>query len=108
MCSVDVLCVELRKTNYTHIARHDGKITGMGNSPHNELLYATGLRVSEAVGLQAGLVDLDASYLRVLGKGGRERIVPFGARAKAAIELYLAARAAKFSGDVHELRDSHP
>mgnify|MGYP001617264427 FL=1 len=43
-------------------------------------------------------MDLGAGYLRVLGKGGRERIVPFGARAKTAIELYLAAREAKFPG----------
>lgn len=73
-----------------------GRFKNVRNRAILELLYATGLRVSEAVSLQAGLVDLEASYLRVLGKGGRERIVPFGARAKAAIELYLAARAVKF------------
>ena len=75
-----------------------GRFKNVRNRAILELLYATGLRVSEAVGLQAGLVDLEASYLRVLGKGGRERIVPFGARAKAAIELYLDARAVKFPG----------
>lgn len=75
-----------------------GRYKNVRNRAILELLYATGLRVSEVVGLQAGLVNLDAAYLRVLGKGGRERIVPFGPRAKEAVEAYLAARAARFPG----------
>jgi len=46
-----------------------------------ELLYASGLRVSEIVRLPRDAVDLSAGILRVIGKGGRERIVPFGASA---------------------------
>jgi integrase/recombinase XerD len=53
------------------------------------LLYATGLRVSELVSLPAEAMDLDRGYLLVMGKGKKERVVPTGARAAAAIEDYL-------------------
>jgi integrase/recombinase XerD len=55
-----------------------------------ELLYASGLRVSELVGLPRDRVDLDAGILRVSGKGGRERLVPFGASARDWVRRYLA------------------
>ncbi|MBI4064549.1 MAG: tyrosine recombinase XerD [Elusimicrobia bacterium] len=61
-----------------------------------EVLYATGMRVSELTGLQIADLNLGEGYLRVMGKGSRERIVPFGSRAKEAMERYLAARAKKF------------
>ncbi len=54
------------------------------------LLYATGLRVSELVGLSTHAVDLTLSYVRVLGKGGKERIVPFANAARDALDEYLA------------------
>lgn len=54
-----------------------------------ELLYATGLRVSELVGLKLGEVNLSAGYLMTLGKGGKERLVPIGESALRATELYL-------------------
>jgi integrase/recombinase XerD len=57
-----------------------------------ELLYATGLRVSELVGLPASAAVGDPRYLTVRGKGGRERIVPLGGSARRALEAYLAAR----------------
>ncbi len=57
-----------------------------------ELLYASGLRVSEVAGLDVEDVDHDRCSLRVLGKGGKERMVPFGATAKRALEAYLAGR----------------
>ena len=57
-----------------------------------ELLYATGLRVSELVGLDVGDVDLGEGLLRALGKGRKERIVPFGGKARHALEEYLPAR----------------
>ena len=57
-----------------------------------ELLYAAGLRVSEAVGLDVGDVDLSGRQVRVLGKGRKERIVPFGEKAAEALRAYVALR----------------
>jgi integrase/recombinase XerD len=59
-----------------------------------ETLYGTGLRISELVGLDLGAVDLEEGYLRAFGKGAKERIVPVGHTAAAAIEAWLPARAA--------------
>ena len=58
-----------------------------------ELLYATGIRCAELVGLDVGEVDLEARMVRVLGKGRKERIVPFGTRAREALRAWLRARA---------------
>lgn len=55
------------------------------------LLYATGLRVSELVGLPISGVNRNSGLVRVLGKGNKERLVPFGEPAKEAMELYLNA-----------------
>lgn len=54
-----------------------------------ELLYATGMRVSELVSLKRGAVMRDASFLTIEGKGGRERIVPLNDRARDGIRAYL-------------------
>jgi integrase/recombinase XerD len=54
-----------------------------------ELLYGAGLRVSELTGLDVDDLDLDDGFVRVLGKGGKERDVPMGRHARAAIEAYL-------------------
>jgi integrase/recombinase XerC len=58
-----------------------------------ELLYATGLRVSELASLDLGAVDREARTVRVLGKGGKERMVPYGAPAARALDTYLGRRA---------------
>ena len=55
-----------------------------------EVLYATGLRVSELVGLSLNEVHQKAGYVRVTGKGGKERIVPLGEEALEALEKYLS------------------
>lgn len=55
-----------------------------------ELLYGAGLRVSEAVGLEKGSIDIDERIVRVVGKGGKERIVPLGRPAAEAVRRYLA------------------
>lgn len=54
-----------------------------------ELIYACGLRVSELVGLNVGDLHLDERYVRCLGKGSRERVVPLGEKAAQALEVYL-------------------
>jgi len=68
-----------------------------------ELLYGTGIRIGEAVGLDLGDIDLDDAMVRVLGKGSKERVVPLGRGAGAALETYLrdgrlALRAARARG----------
>ncbi len=63
-----------------------------------ELLYSAGLRVGELVGLELTDVDLDTGFIRVLGKGQKERIIPIGSYAKASIEEYLAFGYAKLGG----------
>ena len=55
-----------------------------------ELLYGAGLRVSEAVGLEKNGVALEERIVRVLGKGGKERLVPLGRPAAEAVRRYLA------------------
>jgi integrase/recombinase XerC len=59
-----------------------------------ELLYATGIRVSELVAIDLGDFDISDGFLRVLGKGRKERIVPFGRMAQEALGAYLHARSA--------------
>ncbi len=56
-----------------------------------ETLYASGLRVSELVGLKPAQVSLDMGVVRVLGKGSKERLVPLGEEAVAWLKRYLAA-----------------
>ena len=57
-----------------------------------ELLYSSGLRVSELVGLNSSQLDLDLGIVRVMGKGRKERIVPVGAKAIEALGAYLEER----------------
>jgi site-specific recombinase XerD len=55
-----------------------------------ELLYGAGLRVSEAIGLERGDVDLEGRTVRCIGKGDKERVVPLGTQAVAALRRYLS------------------
>ncbi len=63
-----------------------------------ELLYGSGLRVSELVGLNLGDISLTEGLLRVVGKGRKERIIPFGSRASEAMQEYLSVRGRKVRG----------
>lgn len=73
------------------VAAWDGDATPLGlrNSAMLHLLYATGIRASELCGLNRGDFEPQARLLRVRGKGGRERVVPYGAKAAAALERWL-------------------
>jgi integrase/recombinase XerD len=64
-----------------------------------ELMYACGLRASEAIALEVGDVDLDTGVLRARGKGGRERLVPVGSAASRALVAYLTRGRPRLVGD---------
>ena len=66
--------------------------TGKRDRAILEVLYGCGLRVSEAVGLRISCIYLDESFVRVIGKGNKERIVPMGDMAASAVRNYLAVR----------------
>jgi integrase/recombinase XerD len=70
-------------------AREDSSPLGLRNAAMLHLLYASGLRVSELVGLPVTAVNLAAGRLRVLGKGGKERLVPFGEEAADRLGAWL-------------------
>ncbi|PYS07132.1 MAG: site-specific tyrosine recombinase XerD [Acidobacteria bacterium] len=57
-----------------------------------EVLYATGLRISELLGLKLNGVNVEAGFVRCMGKGSKERIVPLGASAAEAVSAYLRSR----------------
>ncbi len=75
------------------------KLEDLRDAAMLELLYATGLRVSELVGLDYTRVNLDVGYVLVSGKGDKQRVVPMGEPARRKLETYLeGARAALLKG----------
>jgi len=68
----------------THLGKRDRALL--------ELLYATGIRVSELVGINLEDITWENQTLRVRGKGRKERIVPFGEKAKTALKIYMEER----------------
>lgn len=69
-------------------AKHTGR-TVMRDSSMLELLYASGLRVSELIAIKLGDIHFEAGFIRVLGKGDKERVVPVNGRALARIREYI-------------------
>ena len=69
-----------------------------------EVMYACGLRASETIGLELADIDLRQGFLRARGKGSKERIVPLGRKAIAAISVYLRGGRAKLVGEGHEAK----
>ena len=67
------------------------KVTGIRDRAMLELLYSSGLRVSELCSVKMGDVNLEFGVVRVLGKGNKQRMVPVGAKAQSAVREYLAS-----------------
>jgi integrase/recombinase XerC len=76
----------------TPLFEKDAKLVLKRDRAILEVLYGSGLRVSELVGLDLGNVDRRGQMLRVLGKGRKERVVPYGAKAQEALEAYWPVR----------------
>ncbi len=72
-----------------------GTVTGLRDKAMLELIYATGMRVSELLGLNTEHVNLDAGFVRCFGKGSKERIIPVGEIAVRYTREYLAKGRAK-------------
>ncbi len=72
------------------------KKQGLRDKAALELMYATGMRVSELVNLKVNDIHMDVGFVRCIGKGQKERIIPFGRKAKEALQKYLAKARAKF------------
>lgn len=75
-----------------------GEPLGLRDAAMLELMYATGLRVSELVGLKEADVNLEAGYLIAYGKGKKERVVPVGERALDILKNYLGSSRAVMAG----------
>jgi integrase/recombinase XerD len=67
-----------------------------------EVMYACGLRASETIGLEIADLDLRQGFLRARGKGSKERLVPLGRQAIAAISVYMRGGRPKLVGERHE------
>jgi integrase/recombinase XerD len=83
--------------NYDEVTLLMASISGIDalsvrNRAMIELLYATGLRVSELINIKVSDINLEECFVRVLGKGSKERLVPFGQKAKQYIERYIKTR----------------
>lgn len=81
--AVDVL-------NIAEISADDEQAVSLRNLAIMELLYATGIRVSELVGLDVGDVSFDSRTITVMGKRAKQRVVPFGIPAEKVLQRYLS------------------
>jgi integrase/recombinase XerD len=81
------------------------KFNDIRNKAIIELIYAAGLRVSEAVGITFDNINLESHFVKVRGKGGKERIVPIGKKCVSAIKDWLKIRKQKFSNKISSQND---
>ena len=89
---LDVKSADLAMKSLETVAEETGELTAIRNLAMVELLYATGARVSELCGLDLKDVDYERQTIRVIGKGNKERVIPVGRPAMAALEKWLAVR----------------
>lgn len=75
---------------------YDGTFERLRVKTMFELLYACGLRVSELVGLKPDMINLQDGWVRVLGKGSKERLIPLHGRAVDMVRRYLVVRAKQY------------
>ncbi len=80
------------RKKYASTKGADAKILLTRDRAILEMLYAAGLRVSELVGMNLQDIDREGQMLRVLGKGRKERVVPYGSKAQEALEAYWPIR----------------
>lgn len=78
------------------------KILGLRDKAMLELIYATGIRVSELINLDINSIDLKMGYAKCLGKGSKERIIPVGSQANNALEQYILNARKKLIGKKRE------
>jgi integrase/recombinase XerD len=93
-------CLSEREVDALLAAADCSTPRGLRDAALLELLYATGLRVSELLGLRLQDMNLEGGFLLVRGKGEKERLVPLGERAADAVRLFLAQGRPQLLGDV--------
>lgn len=81
----------------------DGTVIDLRDWAMAELLYATGIRVGELTGINVGDVDVNERTVRVLGKGAKERVVPFGVPAQRALAAWFERGRPSLAGDTPAL-----
>lgn len=79
------------------------QVTGMRDKAMLEVIYATGVRVSELISLDLGNINLEAGFLRCIGKGSKERIVPIGTQAVCQVRSYLTGSRPKLARKTSEI-----
>ena len=89
---LDVKSAEIAMQSLEAYAEESGELTAIRNLAMVEMLYATGARVSELCGLDIKDIDWERQTIRVLGKGNKERVIPIGRPAIAALEKWLQVR----------------
>lgn len=89
---LDVKSADIAMQSLEAYAEESGELTAIRNLAMVEMLYASGARVSELCGLDIKDIDWERQTIRVLGKGNKERVIPIGRPAFAALEKWLEVR----------------
>ena len=89
---IDAKTADIAMQSLDAFAEESGELTAIRNLAMVEMLYASGARVSEICGLNLKDIDYERSTIRVIGKGSKERVIPIGRPAVAALERWLKVR----------------